>query len=472
MSFLHSLGAKIGAFFTGIGLLFTPASVLNNLNTQINIANRHIQTLQQKLGEPKVGAVIPTVVAVFETSLASKIGASDTSMTLVSGTNKAGNSLSGYIGFVIDEGTASEEFVACTASGTTLSPCIRGIDPVDGDLEVTALKLAHRRGASVKVTNYPVLGVLARILNGDESFPNVIKYGTSTPACSANDDICKKSYIDSVATSGAADANQTTKGVVEINTKGELAAGTATGSTGATLVPATSNFNSTSSATTTGVITMPNGLISPSFISTSSQYTWSSTTTLSGPFVFSNTSSGVMLGNGTSSVTTVAPGASGNYLTSNGSTWVATSSSGIASLTYGASTTISVVQNVTTSISTTTLPSAGTNTIYHIQAAVNNIDGVSNASWSFKLGGTNIVTCSTVGVNFVLNMDVQMLSYTNVEYIRTYGTGASGTTLYCPSITNTTISLASSPQFVVQVFTPSGGGTHSYTVDYIQALKY
>ena len=90
--------------------------------------------------EQKMGARIPTVVSLFETSLASKITSSATNMTLVSGKNKAGNALDGYMCFVINEGESNEEFVCGTASSTSVTNMIRGIDPVDGDLEVDSLK--------------------------------------------------------------------------------------------------------------------------------------------------------------------------------------------------------------------------------------------------------------------------------------------------------------------------------------------
>ena len=96
-----------------------------------------------------LGATIPGVVALFESSLQSKITSTATSATLVSGTDKRGTSLSGTMGFIIDEGATSEEFVICTATGTALTSCTRGIDVQDGKTEITALQYEHRRGASV-----------------------------------------------------------------------------------------------------------------------------------------------------------------------------------------------------------------------------------------------------------------------------------------------------------------------------------
>lgn len=184
--------------------------------------------------EPTVGATIPVSTAVFQTSLQNSIGTSDTSMTLVTGTNKAGNSLSGYMCFNIDEGTSLEEFVCGTVSGTAVTSMLRGIDPVDGDTEVTALKKSHRRGASVKITDYPSIAIVSRILNGDETIPNALTYAGAT-TCASNAQLCPKSYVDGVAVAGASNADTTTKGIVEEATQAEVDARTTTGGTAAKL---------------------------------------------------------------------------------------------------------------------------------------------------------------------------------------------------------------------------------------------
>lgn len=166
--------------------------------------------------DQNLGATIPVSVAVFQTSLQSSISSSATSMTLVNGTNSAGNSLSGYTCFNIDEGTATEEFVCGTASGTSVTSMIRGIDPVDGDLEVTALKKTHRRGASVKITNYPSLAIVSRILNGNETLPNKISYN-SHPTFTADTELIDKKYVDDIAISGGVDASDVLKGITKLS---------------------------------------------------------------------------------------------------------------------------------------------------------------------------------------------------------------------------------------------------------------
>jgi len=244
---------------------------------------------QQPVQAP-LGATIPKVVAVFETSLASKITSSATSMTLVSGTDKAGNPLSGYMCFVLDEGTASEEFVCGTASSTSVTGMIRGIDPVDGDLEVASLKKEHRRGASVKVTNYPQLAILSRILNGDETLPNALEYATSVSTSTLagnNQYLASVGYVNNVSYAGTSDADEDTKGIVEQATRSELGSGVSSGDTSAPLFVPNQYFSTSSSATTSVVVTKSNGKINQNFWDLTEDFTWSGEHTFSATATFS-----------------------------------------------------------------------------------------------------------------------------------------------------------------------------------------
>lgn len=159
---------------------------------------------------------IPKTSAHFSTSLANKITSSAASMTVVSGTDKAGNALSGLYGWVVDRGSASEEFMLGTISGTTVTITARGLDPGDGKTEVASLKLSHRRGATVEITDYPLLAVLLRVINADETIPNKLSY-TSHPSFTATTEIVDKQYVDGVAIAGAPDASTTTKGVTKMS---------------------------------------------------------------------------------------------------------------------------------------------------------------------------------------------------------------------------------------------------------------
>ncbi len=151
-------------------------------------------TLQPK---KSLGTTIPVIVAFFQSSLNASISSSATSMTMVSGIDKEKNALSGYICFIIDEGTINSEFVCGNTSGALVDSMIRGIDSVNGSLEVSSLKKTHRRGASVKITNYPAIGIISSVINGTATFPNKLSY-TTHPTFLSNTDIIDKKKADSL----------------------------------------------------------------------------------------------------------------------------------------------------------------------------------------------------------------------------------------------------------------------------------
>lgn len=232
---------------------------------------------------PSLGASIPKAIALFETSLASKINKTDTSMTLVRGTDKAGTAISGYVGFILDEGSATEEFIACNASSTALTSCLRGISVTTGNTTSSALAFAHGRGASVKITNFPSQAVLSRILNGDETLPNVLQYSSnvtnaSVTANGAN--LVNYATLASTSFSGTVDSAANQKGIVEIATSAELSTGATTGDTSAPLVPRSTSFNSTSSATTTVPVTKGTGKLSQTFLDFTEPWSFGSTTSI------------------------------------------------------------------------------------------------------------------------------------------------------------------------------------------------
>lgn len=227
------------------------------------------------------GATITVPVASFSTSLASKITSSDTTMTLVSATTDDGTTLTAgsVYGFVLDANTASEEFVSGTVSTTptVIINMSRGLSVVTGDTEISALKKEHRRGTSVKITDAPVLLILSRVLNGDETIPNILSYASSSGTFTANEQVVNKGYVDGVAFSGAPDASDTVKGVSEVANRTEAASSTPTGSgdTTAPLILTTTISTSTCQTATSSVI-----------VSQSDGYISQNCTDFSLPFVF------------------------------------------------------------------------------------------------------------------------------------------------------------------------------------------
>lgn len=173
--------------------------------------------------DTRLGATIPTAVALFETTLASSITSSQTTMTLVSATTKDGDTLAtGTYAFIIDEGTAAEEFVSATCVATACTSMTRGLSVLYGTSTVSALQKAHRRGASVKITDAPILIILNRIVNGQETLPNTLKYNSAPSHTYGQNELTTwdkaKDYTDSVAIAGAPVAETSVRGISRLST--------------------------------------------------------------------------------------------------------------------------------------------------------------------------------------------------------------------------------------------------------------
>ena len=151
---------------------------------------------------PAVGVDLPAAPALFETILAAPMSDSATTMTIASNSVRGGTTLSAYNCFTIDEGSSQAEFVCGTVSGTTVSSLVRGISPADGITEVAALKFPHRRGSSVKVTDFPIIQILRSQNNGDATFENVLKYASGVVPSGANE-LADVEYVLSVVNGGA-----------------------------------------------------------------------------------------------------------------------------------------------------------------------------------------------------------------------------------------------------------------------------
>ena len=228
-------------------------------------------------------AALPKIVANFETSLASRITSTDTSMTLVSGTDDAGTALSGFYGFTIDVNTSKQEYVIGNCTGTSCTSLTRGVSPTTGTSSVASLKNAHNRGASVSITNHPNLAILTNIMNGVETIPDKLHYASDVTIVSGDTTktLITKEYADALAVAGASDATESVKGIVELATQAEMAAGTSAGGTSANLCLWSSYANATSTATTIIPITRADGDIDGEFIETDFAYTWTGQNTFS-----------------------------------------------------------------------------------------------------------------------------------------------------------------------------------------------
>lgn len=178
---------------------------------------------------------IPKISKRFETSLASSLSAAGTSFSTVSATDDDGNALSGLYALSIDVGNANVEDVIATVSGTTWTVVYRGIDADAPNTEVSGNKKPHSRGAPVVITDYPILGVLRNILNGDATLPNPLRYADGVGPVTASD-LVDKEYADALAISGAGLATTDTAGLAEEATEDEINNDDSSGSAGRTFV--------------------------------------------------------------------------------------------------------------------------------------------------------------------------------------------------------------------------------------------
>lgn len=191
---------------------------------------------------------IPVPVALFETSLQASISSSATSMTLVSATDKDGNTLaSSTYAFIIDEGSADEEFVIGGCTGTTCQGLIRGVSVLTGTSTISSLAKAHRRGASVKITDAPLLLQLFRLANGVQGFPVPLFYQTEPTFDSQSTQFATVNFVEDTANAGAADASAIAKGLFEVAdpTEASLTAAAGSGDTTAPLALHTGMSTST-----------------------------------------------------------------------------------------------------------------------------------------------------------------------------------------------------------------------------------
>jgi hypothetical protein len=232
-------------------------------------------------------AALPSGTAIFETSLQDRISSSDTSMSLVSVSIRGGATLSGYQCFTIDEGRSDSEFVCGTVSGTTVSALERGLDPSNGTTTVTALRFQHRKGADVKITDFPLIQRIKAQVNGEDGFNNLLNYkyspsyvGASTTA------IVSYGLLQQTSFAGTVNADDATKGIVELATGAEGAAGTSIGGTGARLAIGANIATSTCQyAANSALFTLlSNGKLSSNCVDQTASYSWSGAHAFSGAF--------------------------------------------------------------------------------------------------------------------------------------------------------------------------------------------
>lgn len=121
----------------------------------------------------------------FETYLSNQLGTTDSTFSLAKGTYNDGSVLLGYQCFTIDVSTPSQEYMCgtvsgATASGATVTISIRGLNYTSGTSTKASQVVSHRRGADVRITDYPAISYFNSIFNGTDYAPNIMSYATTT----------------------------------------------------------------------------------------------------------------------------------------------------------------------------------------------------------------------------------------------------------------------------------------------------
>lgn len=253
------------------------------------------------------GTALPQGPAVFETSLQDRISSTDTSLTLVSGTVRGSTALSGYNCFTIDEGRTDMEYVCGTVSGTAVSSLERGIDPVTATTTNSTVKFAHRKGANVKVTDFPLIQRLRHQNNGNDTFPNPLTYASHPcSVSSASTTICDKNYSDNLVSVGASPGSNSVAGIFLTATGAQAGSSTPTGDYNAVtynyVLPASIATDTPNSATRASRVLLSDltGYLKQGWLNLTEAFTWAGAQTWNAQTnVFTHTSPRVGIGTST-----------------------------------------------------------------------------------------------------------------------------------------------------------------------------
>lgn len=194
-----------------------------------------------------MATLLGKVIADFRTTLATEIAVGGTSATLQSATDSDGVALpAGTYYLTLDKEGSQKEHIVCSLSGTALT----SISSVSRQGVVTSgVARKHRIGASVEITDFAHISRMNDLLAGttDLNASDPLKYDAVATLTPGSNELCTVAYADALTFSGAPNGSTTQKGIFEEATVAEQGTATATGSTGARLIPANANLVKTSS---------------------------------------------------------------------------------------------------------------------------------------------------------------------------------------------------------------------------------
>ena len=184
----------------------------------------------------------------------------DTSLTVNLFTDINGNQLSmadfGSKGYgTLEPGSAAQEEqisftgVVLNPDGSTTLTGVSSVDFLYPYTETPGLQKIHAGGVRFVISNTSGFYDTFANKEDDGTINGTWTFDTTpliTNQPTLNEEAANKEYVDSVAVSGAPNANETTKGIVQLATNAQMGTATSVGSTGARLVPPNDQLTSTS----------------------------------------------------------------------------------------------------------------------------------------------------------------------------------------------------------------------------------
>lgn len=246
-----------------------------------------------------------------------------------------------YLNSAIEYGTidpsnsSTKEFISFTGitqnsdNTATLTGVSRGLGFSYPYTASTTLAQSHSGQSIFILSNPPQLTNMYANKSNNENIAgiwNFMALPTTTVTCSTSIQFCNKAYVDSVAVAGASNADDSTKGIVEMATAAEASAGTSLGSTGARLTLGANLATSTPTTSCSAfcVVVATAGKIAQGFLDLTANFSWSGNHNFTGTTYIKNANASSTVANpltlnGLTFSTQSARAASSTVLTEDGS---------------------------------------------------------------------------------------------------------------------------------------------------------
>ncbi len=163
-----------------------------------------------------MSTLLATIIADFQTQLATAIAVSGTTATLQSATDDDGIALpTGRYFLTIDGNNSSKEHFSCTLTGTALT-ALKSVSRQG--VETSGAVRAHRIGATVTITDFAHILQINNLLNGTTNLnaSTPLSYD-GTASITTSNQLATKAYADGLAIAGAPDSSTTVKGIGKVS---------------------------------------------------------------------------------------------------------------------------------------------------------------------------------------------------------------------------------------------------------------